>query len=103
MSFVDDGLKMRVSVRKLLTLPPMERKTSFAKPAVAKKSRALRVRSRRMRAGLYRLLLAKVMQITMRHTRRLRSLVLRCPWSAGSVFTENGERATDNAFQNSAG
>src|SRR6184192_1752553 len=36
MSFVDDGLKMRMSVRNTPTLPPMLRKTSFANAQVAK-------------------------------------------------------------------
>src|SRR5258708_11261126 len=40
MSLVPEGLKMRASVRKLLTVPAMERNTSFAKAFVAKRERA---------------------------------------------------------------
>src|ERR1700682_942186 len=40
MSLLPEGLKMRASVWKLLTVPAMERNTSFAKTFVAKRERA---------------------------------------------------------------
>src|SRR5205823_6268877 len=72
MSFVDDGLKMRMSVRKTPTLPPMLRKISLGNASVARPlSRMKSVEIRRMKnpsVSAYRLFctnsLVEVIQIT---------------------------------------